>query len=199
MYQKKFPLFPSHLELAHGYWERLLQPGDCVIDATCGNGFDTVFLATMLGKSGMPFHLIAIDKQKSAIKSTQEHLQKNLGNTALTHVHFFEQCHSSFPESVLPESVKLIVYNLGYLPKGDKAVITVASSTIASLNAALQLLQAGGVISVTCYPGHTGGDEEEKAVIEWASKLDSEMWNCTHHARLNKHRAPSLLLIQKRT
>ena len=65
--KRHFPIFNSHLNLAHHYWERLLRPGDWAIDATCGNGNDTLKLAQILGEGGV----IGIDIQQEAINKTE--------------------------------------------------------------------------------------------------------------------------------
>ncbi len=193
---KKYPLFHSHLELSHHYWERLLLPGDHAIDATCGNGLDTAFLATCLfSTENLTGTLLAIDTQAEAIEATQRRLEETFGNSVVDRVSFLQQCHSTFPASLPP--IKLIVYNLGFLPKGDKALKTQTETTIASLSNALPLIQPGGAISITCYPGHPGGKEEELAVRSFAASLKDGEWSCYFHERLNRRNAPSLLLLQK--
>lgn len=111
-------------------------------------------------------------------------------------IEFFEQCHSSFPK-VAPESIKLMVYNLGYLPKGDKSIITATETTLQSLKTALDLIQPGGAISITTYSGHSGGGEEEDAVLAFAKSLEPALWNPYLHTRLNRPNSPRLLLLQK--
>lgn len=194
-----FPLFKSHLDLAHQYWQRLVKRGDTVIDATCGNGHDTLFLAQLClneNEGG----LYAIDISPKAIALTKKNLEQHLSKSILERVILIEGCHSSFPTSLNPTSVKLITYNLGYLPGGgDKTQTTKVGTTLESLRQALQLLEPGGALSITCYPGHAEGEIEENHVIKFAASLDSAVWNCVHHVRLNRNKAPSLLLIQKST
>lgn len=191
----KFPLFSSHIDLAHSYWRALLQPGDTVIDTTCGNGFDTSFLAGILSTEG---RLIALDKQAAAIQTTRDLIAKEHGDAVAARIEFTQGCHSVFPENILPESVKLIVYNLGYLPKGDKSIITQTETTLQSLSYALKLVQPGGAVSITCYSGHPGGDTEEAAVMAFCQALPQDTWNAVAHVRLNKPKAPSLILLQKK-
>jgi hypothetical protein len=90
------------------------------------------------------------------------------------------------------------VYNLGYLPGGDKQATTSSSTTLESLKAAAALIVAGGAISVTCYPGHPAGKVEEQAVLDYAASLPPAEWSCCHHRWTNRKEAPSLLLICKR-
>lgn len=192
----QFPLFQTPLDLAHDYWRSLLKPGDCVIDTTCGNGHDTLFLAKIILESHKKENLIALDTQPQAIANTQKLLEENLPSL-FHHVLLCQQCHSTFPDHIIHESVALIVYNLGYLPGNNKNLTTMTSTTLQSLQAALPLIAPGGAISITCYPGHETGKPEEEAVINFAASLDPLEWSCCHHRWLNRQNAPSLILIQR--
>lgn len=183
----KFSLFSSHLDLAHTYWARLITPEDTVIDATCGNGWDTLALAQC-----HPSLLIALDIQEEALKNTKRLLNEN----GLLHkASLYLQSHESFPPV---ENVKLIVYNLGYLPGGDKSRTTLEGTTLQSLQRAAELVVDGGAISITCYPGHPEGEKEQTAVVQWVKTLDPQVWNVCHHQWLNRHKSPSLLFLQKK-
>ena len=191
------PLFHSPVDLAHHHWRSLVEPGGIIIDATCGNGHDTLFLAklTLTPSSGA---LYALDLQATAIAATRARLLSQLPEPLYRRVHFLEGCHANLPGTLLPGSVKLIVYNLGYLPGGDKNLITKPGTTLESLHRARALIEIGGAISIACYTGHPGGAEEERAVVEYASSLDSEEWNCCHHRWLNRKLGPSLLFLERR-
>ena len=128
--QRHFSLFHSHLDLAHQYWEKILQDGDLAIDATCGNGNDTLKLAEILQKSGT---VIGMDIQEEAIARTKALLSK-LPQETLARIHLYHQSHADFPS--LGDPVRLIVYNLGYLPKGNKQLTTMTQSTMDSLGKA---------------------------------------------------------------
>lgn len=186
-------LFQSHLVLAHHYWEQCLLPGDIAIDATCGNGHDTLRLARLgVGK------LYACDVQQEALTATQELLATKLTGEELQRIVYVHGSHASFPEEIIPGSVKLIVYNLGYLPGGDKQLTTQVATTLASIRHAQRLLTAEGVISITCYPGHAEGALEEDALLAFAAALPLAEWVCCHHRWLNRNRGPSLLLLQSK-
>ena len=192
-----FPLFQSHLDLAHSYWKQIVQPGDSLIDATCGNGHDALFLCKLALQSNQQSKIFLIDKQLDALQITQQRLQQQLDPNFLHQIHFLHQCHSHFPNTILPSSIKLIVYNLGYLPGGNKQLTTMTHTTVQSLTAALPLIAPGGAISVTCYPRHPEGKIEEHAVLEFASTLNPLEWNCCTHHWINRKDAPSLLLLQR--
>lgn len=187
-----FSLFKSHLELAHHYWQKVVLREDIVIDATCGNGHDTLFLAKL-----RPGKLYSMDIQPEALQATTTLLNEHLKEEEKKGIVLEERCHSGFAEELLPGTVKLIVYNLGYLPGGNKQRTTLCETTLRSLQAAIKLIKPGGLISVTCYPGHAEGEKEEAALLTWAAHLKRQEWSCCHHRWINRDKAPSLLLLQK--
>jgi hypothetical protein len=189
-------LFRDHLSFAHACWRRLVQPGDIVVDATLGNGQDAAVLGALCleGSTGA---LWGLDVQQAAIDASQETLRQRLTPTQMEQVHLELRSHETFPEELQPGSVRLFVYNLGYLPGGDPMLITQSETTIQSLQAACALLTPGGMISCTCYPGHPGGEREEAAVVSFASSLPRRFWTVQHIRWLNRRRGPSLVLIER--
>jgi len=187
-----FKLYQSHIDLAHDYWKQIVSVGDHVIDATCGNGHDSLALARFQGK------LIAMDIQEEAILQTQNLLSKELSTNEFNCIQFINQCHSTFPDFIHPESVKLVVYNLGYLPGGNKNNTTMTGSTLKSIGNAQSLIAPGGAISITCYPGHDEGSREEGAILEMLESWNPKEWSCCHHLWLNRKRSPSIIIIQKK-
>jgi len=191
-------MFRPHIDLAHQRWKECVQPGDIVLDATCGNGYDTLFLAGLALNAPMGT-LFALDIQPKAIKNTREMLLKKLPAIVLEKIRFFCQCHSAFPQEIVPGSVKLIVYNLGYLPGENKEKKTEAETTAKSLERAIELLMDGGLISVTIYPRHPKGEEERERVIGIAAALSPQQWDVCHYTWVNRPLSPELLLITKRS
>lgn len=180
-----------HLSLAKKYWKEHLNHGDLAIDATCGNGHDTLFLSEIL-VSGIVY---AFDIQNQAIQNTEALLQKNL---LLDRVVLHQSSHAEWNESSFPMPPSLIVYNLGYLPKGDKQLTTTTKSTLESIQIGLRLLKNNGAMSITCYPGHVEGAHEEKTISEFLTKLPSNKWLICHHRFVNRVQSPSLFWIVKR-
>jgi hypothetical protein len=200
-----FPIFNSHLDLAHYYWERLLQKltGKMneapfwAIDATCGNGHDTLKLAKILLMSKIQGGVIGIDIQQDAISQTKDLLQLHLSQEDRANIHLYCQSHTHFPPLAAMHPIRLIVYNLGYLPKGNKQMTTMTQNTLESVRNALDLIMPGGAVSITCYPGHEEGSKEEKALLQEVSTLSPTSWNVCTHTFPNRLLAPSLILIQK--
>lgn len=188
--------FKTPVELAHLLWQSVLSPGDRVLDATCGNGQDARVLADLCLEEGRG-ELHVLDIQKEAVMATSAHLKQNLRASLMSQVHSHHLCHSGLCE-IPGTSFKLIVYNLGYLPGSDKLVITRTDTTLQSLNQALERLDMGGYLSIICYPGHAGGDEEAKAVKEWASALGSSFAVSLHTWINRSTRAPYLIWVEKK-
>lgn len=185
-----FPLFQTPVDLAHSYWEKLLQPKDWVIDATCGNGKDALKLAQIVSEGGV----IALDIQKIALETTEALLETHLNSK---NYYLFLQDHKDFPEIALATPIRLVVYNFGYLPGGDKTLTTLVSSTLISLEKALCLIIPGGAISLVCYPGHPEGLREQEALLAFVKELDPSKWSVCIHFWNNRVHSPSFIFIQK--
>ena len=176
--------------LAHEQWSKIVSPGDTVIDATCGNGRDMLALAQLLDGQG---ELVGYDIQKEALQNSEALLKKSLTADQFQIITFRHQSHEIF----LEKSAKLIVYNLGYLPGGDKSLTTQTETTLQSLQSACEVILSGGTISVMCYVGHEEGQREEVAIREFVQALPSDQWVCSHHRIVNRQQAPSLFLLHR--
>ena len=179
--------------LAHEHVAAVLRPGDGAIDATAGNGHDTVFLAERVGETGK---VLAFDVQAEAIAAARMRVEA-AGLTG--QVEFILGSHGAIPEHAAPGSVAAVMFNLGYFPGGDHAVITRTTETLAALEAALVVLKPGGVLTVVCYPGHAGGDEESAAVAEWSGGLEAADFVATITRRTDTLRPSPFLVSVRRT
>lgn len=186
----------GHIQLSHTLLDQILHHGDSVIDATCGNGHDSIFLAKRIfnGDSG---HLHCIDIQDLAIESTKAKLSAILTPKSLSRVTYHRCSHSTFPEEIKESTITAIVYNLGYLPGSDKKVKTQLSTTLQSLENALPLIKKDGLISVTCYRGHEGGEIETDGVNKYLSTLQSDKWSIYCHSPSNRPISPVLYTIYR--
>lgn len=193
----------KQLEMAHWMLKDIINTNDVVVDATMGNGYDTQFLAE-LGAN-----VYAFDVQEEALNATEKRLddagiknqifEKNISNL-LTEpsVNLVLSGHEKLSEYV-KEPIKAAIFNLGYLPKTDKSVVTKADTTLTALDALTNQLVVGGRIAIMIYYGHEGGMEEKDAVIKWTSSLPQKDWEVTSYAPLNQiHTPPILVLIEKR-
>lgn len=149
--------------MAHAACQPFLAAGSIAVDATAGNGHDTLWLAQQVGPASEVF---AIDLQQAALDATASRLASvNVSNVTL-----ILGDHANL-QQLLPQRihgrVAVVMFNLGYLPGGDHARCTRKETTVRALAAALKILQPGGVLSVVAYPGHPGGWEETEAVREF--------------------------------
>lgn len=151
----------------HRILDSIIQPGDQVIDATAGNGYDTLFLARKVGPTGK---VSAFDVQQTAIDITRRRLLEH----QIDYVELLHRSHEFLNEAAEPQTVTAITFNLGYLPGADRKVLTSAQQTLTALNHALSLLRAEGVLTVVSYRGHSGGMEETAAVEHRFQQLKAE-------------------------
>ncbi|KAK7324296.1 hypothetical protein VNO77_27829 [Canavalia gladiata] len=188
-------------EVAHMVWKHVVQKGDTVIDATCGNGFDTLAMLNLVAdySDSRKGYVYALDIQKDALDKTSFLLEESLSSNEKQLVKLFNICHSKM-EEVVPRnaSVRLVAFNLGYLPGGDKEIITRSETTLLALEAAKRILMPGGLISIVVYVGHPGGQEELEAVESFAAKLCVENWICCKLQMLNRPSAPIPIFLFQR-
>jgi SAM-dependent methyltransferase len=187
-------MIPNVLELAKTFIAQVLPKGGIALDGTVGNGYDTLFLAEQVGAEGKVF---GFDIQAEAIERAHAQLDAMEMGTQVTLIH---ADHALLNEH-LPSDISFhaAMYNLGYLPHGDKSIITQSASTLAALGATFEKLVKGGVLTVVIYPGHEGGNDEAQAVLAWARSLSPEQAKVVWYQPLNARRpAPSLIAIGKR-
>lgn len=140
----------NHKEIVHWFLKEKLDTSDCVIDMTCGNGYDTLFLSNNVRK------VIAVDIQEKAIKSTKKRCAKK------DNIIYIHKDHSKLNIS---DTLDGAVYNLGYLPNSNKDLTTLTPSTINSLNYLIK--KEIKYLSIATYPGHPEGKEEYDALIDY--------------------------------
>ena len=215
-----------------------------VIDATCGNGHDSLALAEMLF-SGVrqsettggsleadgsrlgtgDCRLVAIDIQPQAVESTRALLAENGFDEELAEGRIRLICgsHEDVPEllrvndmgsgngpgyraegksGTRPEddsgnalTASVVLFNLGYLPGGDKSLTTIKSVTLPAVQSVLDILAPGGIISIIMYSGHAAGAEEKTALLEYAAGLDAKLFHTAYISMPNQHNAPPEILL----
>jgi len=184
----------SLTQQAHKHILANIQPGDIAIDATLGNGHDALFLARQVGIRGMVY---GFDVQQKAIDSTAHRLQ---AHNMESQTCLFNTGHEMML-TLIPEEhhghVRAIMFNLGYLPGGDKSHTTLNTTTVTALQMALQLLSPSGIISILAYTGHPGGYDEYVAVRDFIIHLPDDLYSCLQIPEKTIHNSPVLLVLQK--
>ncbi len=184
-------VFATPVVLAQLLVGRVLQLGDQAVDATAGNGHDTLYLARRVGEQGRVY---AFDIQEKALLHTAARLRVEGFESRVV---LIRAGHERLKEFV-PPGIKAVMFNLGYLPGGDHQIITHPDTTVAALEQAADLLAPGGLVTVVVYRGHEGGGEEGRAVLRYVESLNPRQWDVILTEFPNRSpRAPFLVAFQK--
>ena len=170
--------------LTHSIIKNFINDKKVAIDGTLGNGFDTDFLAEN-------FEVVyAFDIQKVACDKYKENQKKNVTVINDSHHKFLEYIN---------ENVDCIIYNLGFLPGGDKAITTCHKSSIDSIRVGLNILKSGGMMLITSYRGHDEGMNEYNYIQELLYTLPKNKYAVMKHEIINRsNKSPVLFVVEKK-
>ena len=164
------------------YLKTHITKEDTVIDATVGNGFDTVLLASLAKQ------VIGFDIQKIAIDRT-------LSKLAELSIHNVTLKHASFENMVNHENIKGTVFNLGYLPNGDKSITTNADIALNTLKKIVLKMRKDDFILITAYPGHPEGKNEADMILSYVRTLPNSYLSLIYQIQ-NRNNAPFVIIIE---
>ena len=166
------------------------------VDATCGNGSDSLFLAQRAEK------LLSFDIQKEAIERTQQLLSTEQSECQIeyilnSHEHLLKEVqHRNLQDT--GNIVDVVMFNLGFLPKSDDlSITTTLSSTVLAVKQATACLSDHGVISILCYRGHKNGPEEFNAIKQFLESLDPMNWQVSEYLSAKPTETTPVLLFIK--
>lgn len=184
-------LAQNAISFSHFIAKQIIDVGDIAVDATAGNGHDTIFLAELVGPTG---YVYAFDIQEQAINITKEKLiLANLKNR----VNLIHDGHQNL-DIYITQPVKLVMFNLGYLPKSNKKIITKPDTTIEAIKKSLFYLAGHGAVILTVYTGHTGGQEEWQFIYSYLHQLPKEQYDVMVYKHLNRsHLCPFTVVVQR--
>lgn len=187
-------MLATALHFSHQLLSEIVKPGDHVVDATMGNGHDTLFLAQLVGDSGKVY---AFDVQEQALVSTAQRLEEANCQKQVILIH---QGHETIDEVLTPdEPLRAAIFNLGYLPRGNKEIITQSPTTLRALESLLAHLVPKGRVLLVVYYGHEGGILERDAVLNYCQNLSQEYFNVLTYQFINqKNNPPLLVCIEKK-
>ncbi|MBS4536243.1 methyltransferase domain-containing protein [Clostridium sp. D2Q-14] len=178
-------------DLAKYIIDKKLKEGMIAVDATVGNGNDTLELAKRIGTSGKVF---GFDIQKLAIENTKDLLVKN---NMEDRVQLICDSHENLLQYI-DQKIDIAIFNLGYLPKGDHSIITKPESTIKGMECILDNLNEKGILIVVVYYGHVGGQEEKEEVEKYLETLNQKRFTVLKMDFINqKNNPPFVLCIEK--
>ncbi|SHE41998.1 MULTISPECIES: tRNA (mnm(5)s(2)U34)-methyltransferase [Caloramator] len=174
--------------LAHKIVEKVVVDGDVVVDATLGNGNDTLFLSS-LTINGMVY---SFEVQKSAV----DRFNKIIDEEGIKNIKVINDGHQNM-DLYIDKKVKAIMFNLGYLPGSDKTITTKSDTTLEAVQKGLKLLVPGGVMTIAVYVGHEEGQREAEDLLKEITELDSKHFSVMNINFINRKNAPFLLVIEK--
>lgn len=179
MYQPK--------DITEYFINNFIKEGDTVVDATAGNGNDTLKLCKKTGENGKVF---AFDIQKQALEETDKKLRQN----GFFNAELILDSHENM-DSYITTPVSAVIFNLGYLPGGDHSICTHADSSIKAIEKSLELISHNGFISITIYYGKNSGTEEKDGVMEYLKTIDHKKYTVLVHDFYNRPNNPPLSVI----
>lgn len=184
------------LPFARSLLSLAVEEGDITVDATMGNGHDTTFLANLVGNTGQVY---AFDIQEQAISSTKEKLKKEQLIKQVTLCHTSHENISNIIPQELHGKVTGAIFNLGYLPGGDKNIVTLPDSTIEAIRQLLSIMKVEGIIVLVIYHGHKEGKLEKDKVLSFIEEIPQEEAHVLHYGFINqKNDPPFIIAIEKR-
>lgn len=184
-------LFKNAVEVSKRICGEFIKSGDIVADCTMGNGNDTAFLCDLVGNEGKVY---AFDVQEQAINNTKDRLEK-LG--FLDRAELIHDGHENINEYV-QEKIKLAIFNLGYLPKGDHSITTKSNTTIEAVSKCLNIIEANGIIILVIYHGHEEGKKEKIELEKFVSTLNQKEYNVAQFRMMNQiNNPPEVIFIEK--
>lgn len=176
--------------------EKAVRTGDTVVDATLGNGHDTLFLANLVGENGMVF---GFDVQEEAILSSKTRIEQQGLQDRVT---IFHKGHEQLREMIPSEhhgKITGAIFNLGYLPGSDKTIVTKPETTISAMEQLLEILAPEGIIILVIYHGHEEGAMERDALMEYCQHIDQKQAHVLQYQFINQQNHPPFIVaIEKR-
>ena len=170
---------------------KYIQEGDYVIDATCGNGHDTLILAQAVGSQG---DVLALDIQREALDSSKalmaEHDMKQVCFAQANFADMKRYSAFAFPD----QRPSAVVFNLGYLPGGDKRITTTVEDSLRGIQSALELIKPDGIVTVVLYSGHEEGAKEKEVILEFAKLLPARDFHVVYASMHNQTKNPPEVL-----
>lgn len=184
-------IFKNAVQMARQIVSQVVSPADIVVDATCGNGNDTLLLARLTGEAGKVY---SFDIQKKAIAAAERLLERN----GLLHmVKFINDDHARLADYVYGK-IRVCMFNLGYLPGGDHQITTRPETTIKAIAASLGLLKIGGLATIVAYPGHQPGKAEWDELRNYLTGLPQQQFEVAEISFINQvNNPPVLIIVQK--
>ena len=164
--------------------------GGIAVDFTMGNGNDTLWLSERVGQTGTVY---AFDIQPEAVARTAERMQNE---APFENYRLICASHHTVLDYV-SEPICAGIFNLGFLPGGDRSITTLRETTLPAVDAALSLLAPKGALLIAVYPGHEEGRLEGELLDEKLSALPQKQYSVSCLKIVNAPDCPFFYLIER--
>lgn len=156
------------------------------LDATMGNGFDLEFLG-LLPKVQSVW---GFDVQPEAVENSKkrvEHITKD--------IYFIQDSHHQL-DHYIEGTIDIGMFNLGYLPQGDKTIVTTTDTTLLAIKKAIEKLSASGILTIMTYPGHEEGKREHCEVEKFLTEMSQKQVKVLKLAMTNVNKpCPNVFVV----
>lgn len=179
----------DHSQITHWCHEVIrsqVKEGGRYIDATMGNGNDTLFLCELAGENG---YVTAFDIQEKALEHTKALLESH---GVRKNFRLILDGHEHMAEYEKPDSMDLVCFNFGYLPGGDHRIATRPETSVWAVEAGLSLLKHGGMMSLCIYSGGDTGFEEKGRILEYLRELSPKDYTVIVNEYYNRKNHPPM-------
>lgn len=176
------------IQVNHCLLKEVVKDAKLLVDATCGNGLDTLFLA----RNAQGAHIYAFDIQQKAIDNTKAVTKEYAKN-----ISYICDSHINIKKYVGDKSIDAVLFNLGYLPEAAHEITTHADTVIKTVDIVKDLLKTNGIISIVAYPGHDEGYNEYLSLLKYTKMMDKHIFTACWYRLHNHINAPALCWIEK--
>ncbi len=184
------------LPFARSLLAKAIKPGDAVVDGTLGNGHDAEMLCELVGEDGRVF---GFDIQETAIENSMKRIEESHFEDR---VMFFQRGHENVKKSIPPQyhgEISAAIFNLGYLPGGDKSLVTKPDTTISAIDQLLDIMAVEGIIVLVIYHGHPEGAVERDILLQYAERIEQKKAHVLQYRFINQvNNPPFIIAIEKR-
>lgn len=170
----------------HGVIRSQVKTEGYYIDATMGNGNDTLFLCRLAGEKGK---VTAFDIQEEAVRKTRrllkEHKMEHRAELVLAGHEYMDRYAGG-------RAADVICFNFGYLPGGNHEIATRPDTSIEAIEKGLGILKPGGMMSLCIYSGKDTGFEEKQSILAYLGGLPSGVFTVIANEYYNRINNPPM-------
>lgn len=183
-------LFKNTVEITDYYINLFKDKIINAVDMTIGHGNDIYKIARTVDSES---EILGFDISEIAVENTK----KLLNEFKEYNIKVIKDSHENIIQYT-NKKLDLIIYNLGYLPKGNKNITTDYKTVITSLKYVLNALNISGIIIMTFYPGHINGKLESIEIEKFLSKINQKNYNILKYDFINQINNPPYVVVIER-